>query len=141
MPTDLEARVSRLAADLDDDPEALRRAVALLTRRTTSLELARMLDSWGLSAADLGRMFGVSRQAAARWVPDGVPPDRAADVGALVAADAVLRRFVEPDRIAAVVRRHPADGSPSLLELAEDGRFTQVHDEAQATFDVRRVQP
>ena len=72
-------------------------------------------------------IFGVSRQAVAKWRGSGVPDDRAVALADLAAATDVLERYVRRDRIPAVVRR-PATllGGRSLLELAEAGEHEAV---------------
>ena len=48
-------------------------------------------------------MFGVSRQAIAKWRVHGVPDDRLVALADLDAATDVLLRYVRPERIPAVV--------------------------------------
>jgi len=100
------------------------------------------MATWDLSAAGAGRIFGVSRQAVAKWRGSGVPDDRAVALADLVAATDVLERYVRRDRIPAVVRRQ-ADvlGGQSLLEIAEAGRFADVRRGVVTMLDLRRVAP
>ena len=113
-----------------------------LESRVRTRPLERLMVSWDLSAAGAGRVFGVSRQAVAKWRGSGVPDDRAVALADLAAATDVLERYVRRDRIAAVVRR-PADvlGGRSLLELAEAGRYDEVRRGAVLMLDLRRVAP
>ncbi|HET8971445.1 MAG TPA: hypothetical protein VFN19_10320 [Candidatus Nanopelagicales bacterium] len=106
-------------------------------------ELERVMAGWAVSAASVARMFGVSRQAVAKWRAAGqVPADRALTLGDLAAATDVLERYVRPERIAAVVRR-PAEllGGGTLLALAESGDSAEVRRQVAAMFDLRRVAP
>ena len=65
-----------------DDAWTLEFLHALETRvRTRPLE--RLMATWDLSAAATGRVFGVSRQAVAKWRGSGVPDDRAVARSAL----------------------------------------------------------
>jgi hypothetical protein len=124
-----------------DDAWTLEFLHALETRvRTRPLE--RLLATWDLSAAGAGRIFGVSRQAVAKWRGSGVPDDRAVALADLVAATDVLERYVRRDRIPAVVRRQ-ADvlGGQSLLEIAEAGRYSDVRRGVVTMLDLRRVAP
>ncbi len=124
-----------------DDAWTLEFLHALETRvRTRPLE--RLMATWDLSAAGAGRIFGVSRQAVAKWRGSGVPDDRAVALADLVAATDVLERYVRRDRIPAVVRRQ-ADvlGGQSLLEIAEAGRFADVRRGVVTMLDLRRVAP
>ena len=44
-----------------------------LDRRRASRSFARTMEVWGLSQAEAARLFGVSRQALAKWVQHGNP--------------------------------------------------------------------
>jgi len=124
-----------------DDAWTLEFLHALETRvRTRPLE--RLLATWDLSAAGAGRIFGVSRQAVAKWRGSGVPDDRAVALADLVAATDVLERYVRRDRIPAVVRRQAEVlGGRSLLEIAEAGRYADVRRGVVTMLDLRRVAP
>lgn len=113
-----------------------------LDARVRTAPLERFLAVWDLSAAGAGRVFGVSRQAVAKWRGSGVPDDRAVALADLVAATDILERYVRRDRIPAVVRR-PAEllGGRSLLELAEAGEHAEVRRGAARMLDLRRAQP
>jgi hypothetical protein len=137
---DPAAAVLAVTADADD-AWTLEFLHALETRvRTRPLE--RLMATWDLTAAGAGRIFGVSRQAVAKWRGSGVPDDRAVALADLVAATDVLERYVRRDRIAAVVRR-PADvlGGQSLLEIAAEGRYGDVRRGVVTMLDLRRVAP
>src|SRR5438034_43276 len=101
------------------DPEWVARFAAELDRRRNADELARVLSVWGLSQADVARMFGVSRQAVTKWLAGGTPPDRAVAIADLAAATDLLVRYLRRERIPAVVRRPAAvTGGATLVELA-----------------------
>jgi hypothetical protein len=113
-----------------------------LDRRVRIQPLARLLALWDLSGAGAARLFGVSRQAFAKWLEHGPPADRVDTVAALAAATDTLERYVKRENIPAVVRRAaPALGGRSLLQLAQSGRAEEVLRRVQAMFDLRRVQP
>lgn len=122
--------------------EWTRAFVAELGRRLQLDALDRLLMVWDLSASKAATIFGVSRQALAKWRTGGVPDDRLVPLADLAAATDVLMRYVRADRIPAVVRR-PADvlGGASLLELAEAGRTAEVRAAVVAMVDLRRVAP
>jgi hypothetical protein len=113
-----------------------------LESRVRTQPLERLMATWDLSAAGAGRVFGVSRQAVAKWRGSGVPDDRAVALADLAAATDILERYVRRDRIPAVVRRR-ADvlGGLSLLEIAEAGRFADVRRGVVTMLDLRRVAP
>ncbi len=104
--------------------------------------LERLMSSWDLSASATARVFGVSRQAVAKWRLSSVPDDRLVVLADLSAATDALERHVRRDRIPAIVRRD-ADflGGVSLLHLAETGRSEQVRRDVGRMFDLRRVAP
>jgi hypothetical protein len=132
---------AREVSGLGDDAWT-RAFLSALQEQVRDDPLDRLLATWGLSAAAAGRVFGVSRQAIAKWRLHGVPDDRLVALADLDAATDVLLRYVRPERIPAVVRR-PADllGGASLLELAEAHRYADVRRGAAHMLDLRRVQP
>lgn len=111
-------------------------------RRVRTDPVGRLAARWRLSNTEIGRMFGVSRQAVAKWMAEGAPADRQARLAELDAATELLERYVRPERIPAVVRR-PSEmtGGKSLLELASEGRSAEVLEAVRAMLDLRRVQP
>jgi hypothetical protein len=122
--------------------EWTRAFVAELGRRMQGEALERVLTVWDLPAAGAAKVFGVSRQALAKWRTGGVPEDRLVVLADLAAATDLLLRYVRPDRIPAVVRRPaPVLGGASLLELAQDGRTAEVRGAVAAMVDLRRVAP
>jgi hypothetical protein len=116
--------------------------LAALESRVRTRPLERWMSAWDLTAAGAGRVFGVSRQAVAKWRGSGVPDDRAVALADLVAATDVLERYVRRDRIPAVVRREAEVlGGVSLLDLAEAGRHAEVRRAVATMLDLRRVAP
>jgi predicted DNA-binding protein (UPF0251 family) len=102
--------------------------------------LRRVLLVWGLSQAEAARIFGVSRQAVAKWVTLGVPVERRRAIADLAGATDVLLEHLKVDRVAAVVRR-PAErlGGRSLLEMAAGGDTEAVAAACRAMFDLSAV--
>ena len=124
------------------NPQWLRELTDELDREIRTDPLERIQTLWELSGAELGRMFGVSRQAVARWFQTGVPTARAPELATLAAATDLLARKLKRERIPAVVRReaHRAGGM-SLYALACEGRHGEVLELVREMFDLRRVQP
>ena len=93
-----------------------------LDRRRASRSFARTMEVWDLSQAEAARLFGVSRQALAKWVQHGIPSDRVRAVSDLAAATDVLVHYLKRDRIPAVVRRpiHALEEA-SLMDLLARG--------------------
>lgn len=109
---------------LDGHDDAWVRALTdELDRRLGSHELERVMRLWHLSRAELGALFGVSRQAVSKWLTNGVPADRIERVADVTALTDLLDRYLVRDRIPAVVRRRASRlGGSSLLELVSSGR-------------------
>ena len=124
------------------DAGAAAQLAQFLERHLSVEPLARFERVWQLSASQAAAVFGVSRQAYAKWRSGGIPAERRVDVQWADEATAILLAHVKVDRIPAVVRRpSPALGDRSLLDVARDQRLEAVHDEVVRVFDLRRVQP
>ena len=138
----LDPAAAALAVSTEIDDTWTLQFLDALESRVRAQPLERLMAAWDLSAAGAGRVFGVTRQAVAKWRGSGVPDDRAVALADLSAATDVLERYVRRDRISAVVRR-PAEvlGGRSLLELAEAGRYDEVRRGAATMLDLRRVAP
>jgi hypothetical protein len=135
---DANAAALRLLAA--DEP-ASRALVQALERHLSTKPLDRLERVWDLSASQAASLFGVSRQAYAKWRAHGVPANRQVDVADLSAATSTLLAYVKVDRIPAVVRR-PMSGlvDDNLIELARRSP-SAVRVAVAEMFDLRRVQP
>jgi hypothetical protein len=123
------------------DKQASLALVQAIERRLTGEPLNRLERVWDLSASQAAALFGVSRQAYAKWRTSGLPAGRHLDVADMDSATSILLAYVNVDRIPAVVRR-PADslGGESLLAMA--GRHpSKAYNAVVEMFDLRRVQP
>ncbi|HKK51422.1 MAG TPA: hypothetical protein VKA74_07535 [Myxococcota bacterium] len=124
------------------DRQWLRELTDALDREIRTEPLDRIQVLWDLSGADLGRIFGVSRQAVFKWFENGIPAERAETLADLASATDLLASKVKRERIPAVVRRSAGRlGGTSLLELAEEGRHREVLEAVREMFDLRRIQP
>lgn len=122
--------------------EWLRALLDDLHRELETSPLRRLLAVWDLSASEAARMFGVTRQAFSRWLQQGPPADRRPAIADLDTATTTLERYLNRDRIPAVVRRQAAKlGGRSLLEIALQGDHEAVREHVGRMFDLRRVQP
>ncbi|MEO6913511.1 MAG: hypothetical protein ABI182_05765 [Candidatus Baltobacteraceae bacterium] len=74
-----------------------------------SAQLRYLRQVFGLSNIELGKLFGVERQAVAQWEKRGVPPSRSASVDRLVEFAQFLQRRLISARIPQIVRT-PAKG-------------------------------
>jgi len=89
-----------------------------------------------LSETELGRLFGVSRQAVGQWRERGVPSNRMAKVTAVAAVCDLLGHQLKGERIPGIARR-PADayGGLSILEMIEHGREDELLRMIWRSFD------
>jgi hypothetical protein len=131
----------RLVEQAPDD-QWLRTLIDNLDQRIRSRPLERLLVLWNLSAAQGAQLFGISRQAFAKWQKAGPPAERAEAVAALAAATDILDHHLKRERIPAVVRRKAAQlAGKSLLDLALAREYERVRSVVETMFDLRRVQP
>ncbi len=139
MVDDLTAQILERS---NGDRAALRQIVDRLDAELAAAPLNRCARLWDVSTAQIGMMFGVSRQAAAKWMIDGPPAARSGQVALLDQSTDLLDRWVKRERIPAVVRR-PVDvlDGRSRLDLALAGEFEALRDELVDTFDVARIAP
>ena len=122
---------AEIVATHEDEAAWLDEFTAQLERLRAGTTLERVLDVWGLSYTEAGRMFGVSRQALQKWLRQGVPSSRAAQVADAARATDLLTRHLKRERIPAVVQRPAAalDG----LSLIERFRTAGSHAVLEAT--------
>ncbi len=112
-----------------------------LDRRLRASEIDRLMRLWALSAGDVARIFGVSRQAISKWRHTGIPAERMPAVADLATATDLLDRYVKRERIPAVVRRSAEVlGGRSLLDVALEQKYEEVRVAVTGMFDLRRVQ-
>ena len=92
--------------------------------------------SFGISASELAKLFGVRRQAVEQWRERGIPGERQLKLARLGEIADFLALRVKADRIPAVVRRQcEAYSDRSILDAIADGREDLVLDELRAAFD------
>lgn len=116
--------------------------VQALERQLSAEPLRRIERVWQLSSSQAAALFGVSRQAYAKWLAGGVPANRRRDVADLDAATSELLARVAVDRIPAVVRRPAAMlGGRSLLDVAAGDGPAAARAAVEHAFDLSRVQP
>jgi len=130
------------AALVTADAEVAARLAQYLERHLSAEPLDRFERVWQLSSSQAAAVFGVSRQAYAKWRSGGIPAERRVDVRLADQATASLLAHVKVDRIPVVVRRPSAAlGGRCLLDVARANDLHAVRDEVEAMFDLRRVQP
>ena len=130
------------AALVSADAEGAARLAQYLERHLSTAPLDRFERVWQLSSSQAAAVFGVSRQAYAKWRSGGIPAERRVDVQLVDQATAALLDHVKIDRIPAVVRRpSTALGGRSLIEVARSHDLLAVRDQVEVIFDLGRVQP
>ncbi len=105
-----------------------------LSAGKTALErVAEILD---LTLTDLGRLFGVRRQAILQWVDAGVPAARQGKLGTVLAIAELLERKLRAGRVPLAARR-PADayGGRTMLEMIEADRQEELYRSVRGSFD------
>jgi hypothetical protein len=120
----------------------IRLVVSYLDQSLQKTPLDRLITLWDLSAAEAAGLFGVSRQAFAKWQQSGPPADRSPAIAILADATDLLERHLKRERIPVVVRRRAeVAGGKSLIELAQAGKYADALVAVKTMFDLRRIQP
>jgi hypothetical protein len=98
--------------------------------------LAGIEESLGLSKTELGRLFGVSRQAIDSWHAHGVPAARQAKAAAVASFADLISHQLKSERVPGIVRRPAAAyGGLSALELIENDRQDELLMLTRRSFD------
>ncbi len=93
-------------------------------------------ETFELSETELGRLFGVSRQAVGQWRERGVPSNRMAKLATVAAICDLLHHQLKPERIPGIARRPAkAYGGLSMLEMIERDRQDELQAEVRRSFD------
>ena len=110
--------------------------VVLLELSGAGTGLERLMAAWQLSVTDVGRLFGVARQAVQQWLDDGVPPARQPKLGVVLRIADLLERNLQPERMPAVVRTPArAHGNRSILQAIGDDDHDRVLEVVARSFD------
>ena len=67
----VESMANEVVLRSGGDADVLRRIIDRLDHQLNASPLQRTVRLWDLSATQLGTMFGISRQAASKWLADG----------------------------------------------------------------------
>ena len=98
--------------------------------------LASIEEPFGLNKTEMGRIFGVSRQAIDSWHESGVPGGRQEKAAAIAAVADLLSRQLKPERIPGIARRPAgAYGGRTMLEMIEQDRHLELLAIVRASFD------
>jgi hypothetical protein len=128
-------------ADAVDDAAVrrfYRQVVAALAGRGSMA--AQIVDAFGLSKAELGRMFGVSRQAATGWLETDMPTDRKRKASVVLSIADLLSHRLKPGRLPGVARREAAAyGGLSMLDMIAADRHEELLDSVRTSFDFAKT--
>lgn len=117
---------------------SVRRVIDRLDAPSPLEDVMRAFDLDQRSTADL---FGVKRQAIARWLSEGrVPRDRQEKLAALASLADLLERKLKPRRLPGIARR-PADayGGLSMLEMVSADRHDELLRSVRRSFEWERA--
>jgi hypothetical protein len=119
-----------------DDLAAQRFQRAVIRELDRAEPLTRLMRLFSLSKSELGRLFGVTRQAVDGWLSQGVPSERQDKLATLLALADLLERKLKTERIPGIARR-PAEayGGLTMLELIAADRQRELLDLVRASFD------
>src|SRR3954471_562101 len=93
-------------------------------------------ERFELLEPELGRLFGVSRQAVGQWRERGVPSNRMARVTTVAAICDVLSHQLKGERIPGIARRSAdAYDGLSMLEMIRRGREDELLRMVWRSFD------
>lgn len=98
--------------------------------------IARLAAAWELTQTDLGRLFGVKRQAIAQWLEQGIPAARQPKLLTILKIADLLQWNVLPERIPAIVRTPaPAYGDRSMIHVIAADEHDRLLEEIAASVD------
>lgn len=112
---------------------SVRRALDLVDEGDPLRDIMAALD---LNLTELGQLFGVSRQAVAQWLEQGVPSDRQAKAATVAAVGDLLERKLKPGRLPGIARR-PARGygDRTMLQVIADDDHDWLLESVRDSFD------
>jgi hypothetical protein len=97
---------------------------------------AQIKESFGLNKAELGRLFGVSRQAATGWLESDIPNDRRAKASVVMSIADLLSHRLKPGRLPGVAHRSAAAyGGLSMLDMIAADKHEDLLGSIRASFD------
>jgi hypothetical protein len=111
-----------------------------LSMATAVLPVTTLLDEiqygFGLSSSELGRLFGVSRQAVEQWRARGIPTARQEKAATVAAIADLLSHQLKPERLPGIARRRaPAYGGRTMLQMIERDYHRELLERVRDSFD------
>lgn len=94
----------------------------------------RIADAFGLTTAELGDLFGVSRETTLQWIATGFPAPRQAKAAVVLEIARLLDHYLQAGRISAIARR-PAEayGGRTMLEMIAASGHEELLDLTRAS--------
>lgn len=113
---------------------------ALIDRQVGEADLDFVAGVLDLTEAELGFLFGVSRQAVGQWRERGVPSAKRGKLSAVAGTCELLSHHLRRERIPGVARR-PADayGGRTMLEMIRDDDHEELLEMTRESFDFSRT--
>ncbi len=107
---------------------------------TATVPVPSLLDeiqaAFGLTKTELGRLFGVSRQAVDQWRARGVPSNRQQKTAAIAATADLLSHQLRAERLPGIARRPaPAYAGLTMLQMIERDRHLELLEQVRTAFD------
>ncbi len=96
----------------------------------------RITAVFGLTTAELGDLFGVSRETSLQWLATGVPAPRQAKAAVVLEIARLLDHYLQAGRISAIARR-PAEayGGRTMLEMIATSEHKELLRTVHESFD------
>lgn len=124
----------------DREAELFARRVRSQLAHGSERDLERPMRVFELSKSELGRLFGVTRQAIDSWLDGGVPADRQEKLTSMLALADLLERKLKAGRVPGVARRAgDAYGGLTMLEMIAADRHDELLASVRASFDWARA--
>lgn len=102
--------------------------------------LSSITETFQLSKSEMGRLFGVSRQAIAEWEQHGIPVARQPKATVVAAIGDLLSHQLKPERIPGIARRRaPAYGNRTMLEMIAADQHEELLAITRRSFDWART--
>lgn len=98
--------------------------------------LSEITETFRLSKSELGRLFGVSRQAISEWERSGIPVSRQPKATVIAAIGDLLSHRLKRERIPGIARRRaPAYGDRTMLEMIAADQHEELLEITRRSFD------
>ncbi len=102
----------------------------------TQPPVERIKSAFELNTTQMGKLFGVSRQAVDLWQEDGIPAARQSKVSTVASIADLLSQKIKNERLPGIVRKQAAAYcGKTILEMIELDKHEEVLEEIRRSFD------